>query len=187
MGVGVDVIRLAVGRPARMADAGDGRGQRALIVSPPKAGKTFLLKYIAAGITAADDITPTADRPTSNHLAWSHSRQGNYMQTPLVYGEHLYMCTDGGVLSCLNAKTGAQNWRARLKGQYSASPLYADGRIYFQNEDGLYTVIEPGLKFKKLAENQVDGRTFASLAPADGGFFLRTSTHLYRIEEREKR
>ena len=124
---------------------------------------------------------------TDTHVVWSSSRGIPLTPSPLIVGEELYIVSDKGIASCLNAKTGAQNWRARLKGQYSASPLYADGRIYFQNEDGLYTVIEPGLEFKKLAENQVDGRTFASLAPADGGFFLRTSTHLYRIEEQDKR
>ena len=72
--------------------------------------------------------------------------------------------------------------RARMTGAYSASPLYAEGHIYFQNETGLTTVITPGKTFNKVAENQLDGRTFASIATVGKAIFLRTDTHLYRIE-----
>ena len=120
---------------------------------------------------------------TESHVVWSSSRGIPLTSSPLLAGDEIYVVSDQGIASCFDAKTGENHWRARLKGKYAASPLLADGRIYFQNEEGLTTVVEPGLSFKKLAENQVDGRTFATIAPTDGAFFLRTDSHLYRIEE----
>ncbi|MCE2559138.1 MAG: hypothetical protein J4F98_11140, partial [Acidobacteria bacterium] len=71
----------------------------------------------------------------------------------------------------------------RLGGNHSASPVHAGGRIYFQNEEGVTTVIAPGAEFEQLARNEVDGSTLASVGVSDGALFLRTGTHLYRIEE----
>ena len=119
---------------------------------------------------------------TQSHVVWSSSRGIPLTSSPLLAGDEIYVVSDQGIASCFDAKTGKNHWRARLKGKYAASPLLADGRIYFQNEEGLTTVVEPGLSFKKLAENQVDGRTFATIAPTDGALFLRTDSHLYRIE-----
>ena len=59
--------------------------------------------------------------------------------------------------------------------------MHADGRIYFQSEEGVTTVIEPGTTFKRLATSQLDGATLASMAVAERSFFIRTQTHLYRI------
>ena len=93
------------------------------------------------------------------------------------------MVSDNGILTCLDALTGEEVWRQRLESGYSASPVLADGRIYFMNEEGLTTVIQPGREYEKLAESKVDGRTLASIAVVDDVVFLRTDSHLYRIEE----
>ncbi|MDA1314046.1 MAG: PQQ-binding-like beta-propeller repeat protein [Acidobacteria bacterium] len=119
---------------------------------------------------------------TESHVAWSTSRGVPLTSSPLVVGDEIYFVSDNGIASCLDAKTGRQHWRSRLTGAYSASPLYAGGHIYFQSEAGLTTVITPGKTFKSVAENQLDGRTFASPSPAGKAIFLRTETHLYRIE-----
>jgi outer membrane protein assembly factor BamB len=95
----------------------------------------------------------------------------------------LFIVSDGGVATCLAAKTGEVHWQERMDGDYSASPLLADGKVYFLNEEGLTTVIEPAKEFKVLATNQLEGRTLASLAPLDGAMLFRTDTHLYRLEE----
>ena len=71
-----------------------------------------------------------------------------------------------------------------MPGNYSASPLLADGRIYFTNEQGLTTVIEAAKEFHQLAANQIEGDTLASLAVSGKAIFLRSATHLYRIEEK---
>ena len=77
------------------------------------------------------------------------------------------MVNDAGIATCLEAKTGKVVWQSRVGGMFSASPLYADGRIYLFDEDGKTTVIEAGRKFKVLAENLLDDGFMAS--PAVGG------------------
>ncbi len=72
--------------------------------------------------------------------------------------------------------------RQRLGGNYAASPLYAGGRIYFFNRDGVTHVIKPGRKFELISENQLDGSIMASAAVVDGSLFVRTDEALYRIE-----
>ena len=72
----------------------------------------------------------------------------------------------------------------RNEGKDSAAILYADGRIYFCDEEGKTAVIEPGKEFRALAENQLEGQIMASPAIAGRAIFLRTDTHLYRLEEK---
>lgn len=120
---------------------------------------------------------------TKSHVAWSYRKGVSHTPSLLVVGDELYMVSDNGIATCLDARTGEEIWRQRLEGAYSASPVLAGGRIYFLNEEGLTTVIKPGREYEKLAESRVAGRTLASIAPVDGMVFLRTDTHLYRIEE----
>jgi outer membrane protein assembly factor BamB len=93
----------------------------------------------------------------------------------------LYLVSDTGVASCVDAKTGASYWQVRLGGNHSASPIYADGRIYFLSEDGQTVVIAPGKQFKSLATNQLEAQTLASMAVSGGSIFVRSQTHLYRL------
>jgi outer membrane protein assembly factor BamB len=90
---------------------------------------------------------------------------------------------DAGILNAIEAKTGEIVWTNRLAGTFSASPVAAAGRVYFFGEDGQTTVIEGGREFKVLATNSLDDGVMGSPAIAGGALFLRTKTHLYRIEE----
>jgi len=119
---------------------------------------------------------------TETHVAWKHEKAAPNTPSLLVVGNELYMVSDNGVASCLDAITGEQHWQKRLGGNFSASPLFADGRIYFQDEQGQATVIAPGTSFQQLAKNPIEGRTLASYAVADGAIFLRTDTSLYRLQ-----
>jgi len=120
---------------------------------------------------------------TKTHIAWELKRGAPHTPSPLVVGDELYVVTDGGIASCVDAKTGAVIWQSRLGGTYSASPVFADGRIYFMAEQGVTTVIAPGREARKLATNTLDGGLLASMAIADGSLFLRTDGHLYRVAE----
>jgi len=122
---------------------------------------------------------------TDTHVAWRLKRSIPLNPSPLLIDELLYIVSDRGVVSCLNARTGSPYWRQRLSGNFSASPVYADGRIYFLNEEGETTVIAPGTSFKRLATNSLEGTTLASLSVSDKAIFLRTDSHLYRIEKRD--
>jgi outer membrane protein assembly factor BamB len=122
---------------------------------------------------------------TATHVAWSmKGADAPLNPSPLLVGEDLYLVSDGGIASRLDARSGQRHWQKRLGGNYSASPLLAEGRIYFLDETGKTTVIEPGRELKVLATNQLDGRTLASPAIWDNAIFLRTDTHLYRIQAR---
>jgi outer membrane protein assembly factor BamB len=134
-------------------------------------------------------------------VAWrSHKKVPT--RSSLIYADGLlYMTSDAGIVSCLNAKTGDEIWHGRIDGEYSASPLYAPGRIYFFNQTGKTTVLAAGREFKVLAENQLGvaptgeprkARSVMELQPDDGfmaspavagdSLFLRTKTSLYRIQ-----
>jgi outer membrane protein assembly factor BamB len=118
---------------------------------------------------------------TKSHIAWTLKRGVSLTPSPLLVGDELYMVSDNGVASCIDAKTGAPHWQVRLGGNHSASPIYADGRIYFLSEEGESVVIAPGKEFKALAKNQLDGPTLASMAVSGGSIFVRSQTHLYRL------
>jgi outer membrane protein assembly factor BamB len=118
---------------------------------------------------------------TKSHIAWTQKRGAPLTPSPLLVGDELYMVSDNGIASCVDAKTGAELWRTRLGGNHSASPIYADGRIYFLSEEGQSVVIAPGKQFKTLATNQLDGPTLASMAVSNGSIFVRSQTHLYRL------
>ena len=103
--------------------------------------------------------------------------------SPLLVGEELYLVSDRGIASCIDARTGKHHWQERLAGEFSASPVYADEKIYLLNEEGEVTVLGLGTEFKKLATNRLPGRTLASIAVHGRAIYLRTDTHLYRIEK----
>jgi outer membrane protein assembly factor BamB len=120
---------------------------------------------------------------TDTHIAWQTTKAAPHTPSMLCVGDEVYMVADNGVAACYNAVTGKQNWQQRLPGEYSASPVYADGKIYFVNEQGKGTVIAPGKKYKKLADNGFPATTYASYAISDGAIFVRTKEHLYRVQQ----
>ena len=129
-------------------------------------------------------VRPTGEGDVSDsEIAWRLRRGAPLTVSPILVGDELYTVTDAGIATCIDALTGAIHWQQRLGGNHSASPVHAGGRIYFQNEEGVTTVIAPGREFEQLARNELDGSTLASIAVVDGAFFVRTGTHLYRIEE----
>ena len=116
------------------------------------------------------------------HIEWTMTRGAPNTPSPLLVGDELYVVSDGGIATCVDAKTGEEQWQQRLGGKFSASPIYADGRIYFQNEEGIGTVIRAGREFEKLATNKLNEGTLASHAVADSDLLIRTEKHLYRIK-----
>lgn len=118
---------------------------------------------------------------TDTHVAWTLSKGAPNTPSLLLVGDELYMVSDAGIASCLDAKTGKVHWQERIGGNYSTSPIFADGRIYFQNEEGAGTVLKPGKEFQKLATNSVGERTLASYAVTDGALFIRSEHALFRV------
>jgi outer membrane protein assembly factor BamB len=142
------------------------------------------LVYIATGFQQPSLLAVRADGAgdvTKTHVAWTLRRGAPLTPSPLLVGDELYVVNDGGIASCLDAKTGETRWVQRLGGEYSASPVFADGRIYFLSEGGVATAIAPGTEFRQLARSSLDGETLASMAVSGGSIFIRTDSHLYRI------
>jgi len=118
-------------------------------------------------------------------IVWRQARGAPSMPSPLVVGDELYVVSDKGIATCLDAKTGDVVWSERLGGNFSSSPLFADGRIYVGNRDGATSVIKPGRKFDLVATNQLDGQIFATPAAVGRAIYLRTDEALYRLEQRK--
>ena len=123
-----------------------------------------------------DDVTDT-------HVAWSINKGAPNTPSPLVVGAELYFISDGGILTCADARNGTVHWQERLGGNYSASLVMADGKIYAQSEEGVGTVLAPGKIFGVLARNDLKERTLASYALDDGVIYIRTVKHLFRIQQ----
>jgi outer membrane protein assembly factor BamB len=145
------------------------------------------LVYMSTGYNSA---TLLAIRPdgkgdvTDSHIAWRSSESAPHTPCPLLAGADLYMVSDNGVASCLDAQTGRVHWQQRIGGSYSASPISAGGKIYFLSEQGTGTVVKAGHRFEKLATNALRERTLASYAAVDDALIIRTEKHLYRVQEK---
>lgn len=138
--------------------------------------------------TGYDSPSVLAIRPdgtgdvTKTHIAWQTNTRAPHTPSMVVVGNELYMVSDAGFASCLDARTGKVHWSQRLGGKgYSASPIAVGDRIYFLSEDGLGTVIKAGTTFGSVAKNALGERTLASYAAIDGALFVRSETHLYRF------
>jgi outer membrane protein assembly factor BamB len=122
---------------------------------------------------------------TATHVDWKYNRAVPSRCGPLLVGDLLFLVNEQGIVSCLEAKTGQLVWQERLKGTFSASPLYADGHIYYCSQEGVTYVAEAGRTWKLLATNRLDDGFMASPAAAGRALYLRTKTHLYRVEGKE--
>jgi outer membrane protein assembly factor BamB len=118
---------------------------------------------------------------TATHVAWRLERGIPNKPSLALAGGLLFMVTDAGVAQAVDATKGTVVWTSRIGGTFSASPLVSGNRVYFFDEDGKTTVIEAGPVFKVLAENTLGDGFMASPAAADGAFYLRSRTRLYRI------
>ncbi len=120
---------------------------------------------------------------TDTHVDWKTKEGVPSRSSQLLVDGKIFMVSDRGVATCLDAGTGKALWQNRLGGDVSASPLYAEGRIYFCNQDGRTFVVAAEPKFELLATNTLEAGCMASPAVYGRALFLRTETHLYRIED----
>jgi len=133
-------------------------------------------RLVAVDYTGEGEVTET-------HVKWVSDKNAPKKPSMLLVKRHLYTVTDNGIASCLNANNHSEIWKTRLTGDFSASPLYANGRLYFFGQDGTTTVLQEGTEQKELAKNKLADGFMASPAVSDDAMFLRTEKALYRIEE----
>ena len=148
----------------------------------PPARPIYAVKSSARG-----DISMPKDTTSSAAVAWSNTA-GTYIPTPLYYEGILYTCDNSGVVTAYDAKTGERQYRARVGGggSFSASPIAADGKLYFANEDGDVIVVRAGRKYEEMAKNPMKEVIMSTPAISDGLIVVRTLGHVYGIGERGK-
>ncbi|QOV91283.1 outer membrane protein assembly factor BamB family protein [Humisphaera borealis] len=119
-----------------------------------------------------------------SQVAWRLKKNVPNRSSALLHDGLLYITDDSAIASCLDAKTGQEYWKERIGGKgFSASPMFADGRIYFFSEGGVVTTIEPGKTLKKLGEGEFADGFMNSPAIVDNAFILRTKTSVLRVQK----
>ncbi len=161
-----------------------GYGELGFSISPrPVAGHGLF--FMSTSFMRAQILAVRYEQTGAPHIAWSAKRGAPQMPSPILVGDELYVITDaGGLVTCLDARTGREHWQERLGGNYSASPAFAEGRLYFHSREGMTHVVKPdktGLRV--LAKNPIEGQLMASMAIAGQSIFLRSDTALYCIQK----
>ncbi len=119
---------------------------------------------------------------TSSNDVWTAKKGVPHTASFLLVGDELYTVSDGGIFTCYDAKTGKVHYSERVAGNYSASPLFWNGKIYLTNETGTGTLLEAGKEFKKLDQFEMKEATLASPVAADGALYIRTDKKLYKYQ-----
>lgn len=136
---------------------------------------------IALGIRLGAD----GDLTDSQSVVWKYSKGTAYVPSPILYGEYLYLTTDRGILTCIDARTGEVKYeggRVPIPATFTASPVAFDGKILLTSEDGDTFIIKAGPQHEVLRTNSIGEPVYASPAIADGKIFIRGEKHLYCIE-----
>ncbi|HEV8367525.1 MAG TPA: PQQ-binding-like beta-propeller repeat protein [Pyrinomonadaceae bacterium] len=153
------------------------------IPSPVANGEmVFVSAGSPAKIVLAITLGATGDLAES--VVWKYTKGTAYVPSPILYGDYLYLTSDRGVLTCLDAKTGEVKYeggRVPIPASFTASPVAFDGKILLTSEDGDTFVIKAGPKHEIIATNSIGEPVYASPAMADGNIFIRGERNLYCI------
>ncbi len=160
-------------------DHGDGFSVVPRPVYSPKTGLLYLSTGYGKPELLAVRVDGTGDITGSDHIAWREAKRIPARPSPILVGDELYVMADGGVASCFDAATGSLHWTERIDGNYSASPLFADGHLFFANHEGVVTVVKPGRSLDLVSRNALDGTIMASPLALEGHLVIRSGTALY--------
>jgi outer membrane protein assembly factor BamB len=144
------------------------------------------LIYINTGFGKADLLAVRPDGEgdvTTSHILWTAKKTIGSKPSQVLVGNLIFNVHDTGVASCIDALSGEELWTKRLSGEFSASPLYADGKIYYCGQDGITTVVKADREYVELTKNKLDDGFMASPAVTGKALILRTRSALYRVEE----
>ena len=170
-----------------------------VVVGTPVVGQDLI--YLTAGYPpvrpiyavrpgASGDISLAKGQRSNAHIAWSYDRGGTYIPSPILYRGYFYTNANDGRLTCYDAKTGKRIYRARIGGKsisFVASPLAADGRLYFSSEKGEVFVVKAGPRYEELSVNPLGESVLATPAISDGVLVIRGLSHVYGIGEVSRR
>jgi outer membrane protein assembly factor BamB len=146
------------------------------------------MAYFVAGypakIALAIRMGQNGDLTGTPNVPWKYGKGTAYVPSPILYGEYLYLTTDRGILTCIDAKTGEVKYeggRIPIPATFTASPIAFEGKLLMTSEDGDTFIIKAGPKHEVLTTNSVGEPVYASPAVADGSIFIRGEKNLYRI------
>jgi outer membrane protein assembly factor BamB len=118
------------------------------------------------------------------YVVWNYDKGTAYVPSPILYGDFLYLVSDKGILTCIDAKTGAikyEGGRVPVPATFTASPVAYDGKVLLTSEDGETFVIKAGPVHEVVRTNSVGEPVYASPAIASGKLFVRGEKHLFCI------
>lgn len=142
--------------------------------------------YVVSGTSKTELFAVKVDGQgdvTDSKVLWRRRTHIGRFSSPILVDGLIYTAAAESFLTCLDTSNGAVEWTERIGGTYEGSPVYADGRLYFFNVDGVTTVLKPGRTFTPIATNTLDDGLMACPSVAGKAFYIRTRTSLYRIEE----
>jgi outer membrane protein assembly factor BamB len=143
------------------------------------------LAFLVTGLVKAELLGVKVDGTgdvTDTHVAWRLKTHVSKTASPILVDNLIYMVADESFVSCVEAATGNVVWSERIGGKYAASPIYADGHLYFCDKDGTTTILKPGRTFEVVTTNKLANGFMSSPAVSGKALFLRTRTDLYRVE-----
>jgi outer membrane protein assembly factor BamB len=144
------------------------------------------LVYICTGYMQSQLLAIRPGNATGHQpeLVWRFTKQVPAVSSPLLFGNELYMVSDRGIATCLDARSGELLWKERIGKNYWASPMLADGRIHFFDRNSTTTVIQPGRTFQQLAVNRLASEQLATAAAVNGSLLIRTAEAMYCLRDR---
>jgi outer membrane protein assembly factor BamB len=144
----------------------------------------FLVAGFPAKIAMAIKLGGSGDLTGTPNVPWTYAKGTAYVPSPILYGDYLYLTTDRGILTCIDAKTGELKYeggRIPIPATFTASPVAFEGKILLTSEDGDTFIVKAGPKHEVLGTNSIGEAVYASPAIADGSIFIRGEKNLYRI------
>ena len=152
-------------------------------IHTPLVGKGLVI--VTAGYPAKKIIAiRTGEQPVDKRVAWQYTKGTGYVLSNIVYGDYLYLSTDNGIMTCLDAATGAVKYeggRPPKPTHFMGSAVAYDGMIAMTSEDGDTYMIKAGPAHQIVRVNTVDEPVYSSLALANGRVYIRGTKHLYAI------
>ena len=146
------------------------------------------MAYLVAGFPAkiayAIKLGQNGDLTGTANVPWKYEKGTAYVPSPILYGDYLYLTTDRGILTCIDAKTGEVKYeggRIPIPATFTASPVAFENKILMTSEDGDTFIVKAGPKHEILGTNSVGEPVYASPAIADGRIFIRGEKNLYCI------
>ena len=149
----------------------------------PLYGNGLLYITTADGQNPMIAVSPKGKGDITENIVWRSNKSIPKRPSQILLNDLLFMMNDGGVASCVDAKTNREIWTNRLGGEYWASPLYSNGLIYCFSQTGTIPIFKAGREYELVAENKLDSGFIASPAVVGNSLILRSKTHLYRIEK----